>query len=443
MNDRLDLLVTDFTSAPGQASPRTSRARSPGSRPQPGALRHPTAARRPNRPAGCPPRSSWAAGPAIAGALPRRRAPPRVAEARRSAEQRLDRVPANGAAGSDLSRRWWTSAARATFAVEVGGQPRRIVGDDVDHDIQMCPTVSPDGAHLAYLVLDSTTITPTPAPVPAGQTFGPNPSYVGPLLLWFEIVGLDANGTPSGEARRIAIPPTADGGVGCPRWSPDGTRLAFTIDLSLGGRQLFVVGPDATLTTLRGGAIRLGARWAPAGRRRYGRVARPGRRGRCPTTDRRRPERGGLVARRLTDRGPAPVELLVVTPEGRVVFRESRPQDDTPVVLWAPDGSRPAEAFGGKIYLTTPDGTQSKTSRSTSPRSSRRHARCRLHARHRPRRLVAGQPQVAADGVADVRSERADRGRPGRSRAAGRRARTVARPPRCPGPAGRWQGVSR
>ncbi len=56
-----------------------------------------------------------------------------------------------------------------------------------------------------------------------------------------------------------------------------------------------------------------------------------------------------------------PVELLVVTPDGRVAFRQSRPQDDSPVVLWAPDASWLAEAYGGKIHLTTPDGTRSTT----------------------------------------------------------------------------------
>ena len=30
-------------------------------------------------------------------------------------------------------------------------------------------------------------------------------------------------------------------------------------------------------------------------------------------------------------------------------------------MLWAPDGSRLAEAYGGKIHLTTPDGTRSTT----------------------------------------------------------------------------------
>jgi dipeptidyl aminopeptidase/acylaminoacyl peptidase len=248
------------------------------------------------------------------------------------------------------------------FAVEEGGQPRRIVGDDIDHDIQMCPTVSPDGALLAYLALDSTTITPTPAPVPEGQPFGPNPSYVGPPSLWFEIVGFDASGTPSGDARRIAIPPTTDGGVGCPRWSPDGTGLAFTVDLPQGGRQLIVVGLDATLTTLaRGGTFD----WSPDGRRLVvgdtaawlvpvdGGPAQP-LIGVVPNAVAWSPDGSRIAVR-------TPVELLVVRPDGQVVFRQSRPQDDSPVVLWAPDGSWLAEAYGGKVHLTSPDGTQSTT----------------------------------------------------------------------------------
>ena len=370
MNDRLDLLVTDWlrADAPAEASPRTLE----------GALARVATAsqeryvtqrllgdrigrRRDVRLALVLGLLVLAiAGAfAIAGALLREQPKPVGPLSNGSIVFR-----ANGAAGSDLSGPVVDVRAGESdmFAVEVGGQPRRIVGDDLDHDIQMCPTVSPDGTRLAYLALDSTTITPTPAPVPAGQSFGPNPSYVGPLSLWFEIVGLDANGTPSGEARRIAIPPTADGGVGCPRWSPDGTRLAFTIDLPEGGRQLFVVGPDATLTTLaRGGAFD----WGPDGRQMVvgdiaawlvpvdGGAART-LIGVVPNAVAWSPD-GSRIAIRT------PVELLVVTPDGRVVFRGSRPQDDSPVVLWAPDGSRLAEAYGGRIHLTTPDGTRSTT----------------------------------------------------------------------------------
>ena len=370
MNDRLDLLVTDWLrgDAPAEASPRTLE----------GALARVATAsqeryltqrllgdrigrRRDVRLAlvlGLL-LLAIAGAFAIAGALLQKQPKPVVPLSNGSIVFR-----ANGAAGADLSRQLVDARAGESdmFAVEVGGQPRRIVGDDVDHDIQMCPTVSPDGTRLAYLALDSTTITPTPAPVPAGQTFGPNPSSVGPLSLWFEIVGLDASGTPIGEGRRIAIPPTADGGVGCPRWSPDGTRLAFTIDLPQGGRQLFVAGPDATLTTLaRGGTFD----WGPDGRQLVvgdtaawlvpvdGSAAQP-LIGVVPNAVAWSPD-GSRIAIRT------PVELLVVTPDSGVVFRQSRPQDDSPVMLWAPDASRLAEAYGGKIHLTTPDGTQSTT----------------------------------------------------------------------------------
>ena len=311
MNDRLDLLVTDWlrADAPAEASPRTLE----------GALARVATAsqeryvtqrllgdrigrRRDVRLAlvlGLL-LLAIAGAFAIAGALLREQPKPVGPLTNGSIVFR-----ANGAAGSDLSGPLVDVRAGESdmFAVEAGGQPRRIVGDDVDHDIQMCPTVSPDGTRLAYLALDSTTITPTPAPVPAGRRSDPNPSYVGPLSLWFEIVGLDANGTPSGEARRIAIPPTADGGVGCPRWSPDGTRLAFT-DRPARGWPPALRGCDLMRThdASPRRRIRLGA----DGRQMVvGDTAAwlsPGRRRRCPTTDRRGPERRRMVARRLKDR---------------------------------------------------------------------------------------------------------------------------------------------
>jgi hypothetical protein len=248
------------------------------------------------------------------------------------------------------------------YAIAEGGRPRRILGDDVDHDIQMCPTTSPDGSRVAYLALDSTTITPTPAPVPEGQTPAPNPTDAGPLALWIEVVGLDASATPTGDARRIPVPQTDDGSVGCPRWSPDGTRLAFFVDLPDGNRDIIVAGLDGSSATVARGYV---FDWEAGGRRLVvGDTAAwlvpvdggPAQTlmGVVPNAVAWSPD-GSRIALRT------PLELLVVTPRGEVIFRQPRPQDDSPAVLWAPDGSRLAEAYGGRVHLTSPDGTASST----------------------------------------------------------------------------------
>jgi len=271
---------------------------------------------------------------------------------------------ANGQAGPDLAGDLLSARGgdRDLYAIAEGGRPRRILGDDVDHDIQMCPTTSADGAQVAYLALDSTTITPTPAPVPEGQSFGPNPTDAGPLSEWIEVVGLDASATPTGDARRIPVPETADGSVSCPRWSPDGTRLAFVIDLPDGTRQAVVAGLDGSSAMVaRGGVFD----WEPAGRRLVvgdtaawlvpvdGGPAQP-LMGVVPNAVAWSLD-GSRIALRTA------VELIVVTPRGEVIFRQPRPQDDTPVVLWSPDGGRLAEAYGGSLHLTPDDGTASTT----------------------------------------------------------------------------------
>jgi sugar lactone lactonase YvrE len=138
--------------------------------------------------------------------------------------------------------------------------------------------------------------------------------------------------------------------------------LAFFVDLPDGNRDIIVAGLDGSSATVARGYV---FDWEAGGRRLVvGDTAAwlvpvdggPAQTlmGVVPNAVAWSPD-GSRIALRT------PLELLVVTPRGEVIFRQPRPQDDSPAVLWAPDGGRLAEAYGGRVHLTSPDGTASST----------------------------------------------------------------------------------
>ena len=164
---------------------------------------------------------------------------------------------ANGKAGADLSLPIGNprNGEFDLYLVTPDG-PRRIVGTDDDAVSQACPAFSPDGTRLAYLESSGGTLVPTPAPVPAGQTFAPAapPVAGGPFARSIAIVPVDRDGRPAGGELRLPVPASQDTNVSCPAWSPDGQSLAYTTDpekdvwiVTLGGLSRRIIAPDISV----------------------------------------------------------------------------------------------------------------------------------------------------------------------------------------------------
>jgi dipeptidyl aminopeptidase/acylaminoacyl peptidase len=117
-------------------------------------------------------------------------------------------------------------STRDLYVVGEGVDPQRIVGSPGDQTDQFCPAIAPDGSTLAYLSATGGGF--------LGRGGGAARLEIAPL-------GDDGSLGPSSIQREIH----PDGVNPCPRWAPDGSRLAV-ID---SGRVL-ILGTDGTVTTL-------------------------------------------------------------------------------------------------------------------------------------------------------------------------------------------------
>ncbi len=168
-------------------------------------------ARRPRLPS---PRTRLRLGPSRARCHPcHRRVPPTAGSpTRRTA--RLP-VPPTITTGSDI------------YLVREGGEPRLIAGREGGTTRNVCPAFSPDGTRLAFGVAS-----------PQGRAV----VVVGRRCRWSRHPS--AASDPYWEVRRRIVAP-GPGPAVCPRWSSDGTRLAY-LDGStvvVRGTRWFDVGP--------------------------------------------------------------------------------------------------------------------------------------------------------------------------------------------------------
>ena len=115
------------------------------------------------------------------------------------------------------------------YLVREGVAPRLIVGGDYEHGHNGCPTFSPDGSRLAYaeaLKRDS------------------NGMWSGLAVV---VIQVDDDGTRVGPEIRIPVPGPSD--LPCPKWSPDGERVAYGFmgDMGFAGLAVTNVVEDSTI----------------------------------------------------------------------------------------------------------------------------------------------------------------------------------------------------
>src|SRR4029079_18284945 len=96
------------------------------------------------------------------------------------------------------------------FLVREGVAPRLLVGGEYKHGHNSCPAFSPDGTKLAYAA--------------AGD--GPEHEWIDPAIV---VISLDGDGSRVAGETQIPVG-DGNGGLPCPRWSPDGGSLAYLVN---------------------------------------------------------------------------------------------------------------------------------------------------------------------------------------------------------------------
>lgn len=95
------------------------------------------------------------------------------------------------------------------YLVKEGVPPRLIAGGNYEHGHSGCPSFSPDGSRLAY------------AEALERESDG---SWSGLTVVVLEV---DDAGSRVGPEIRIPVPGRSFSGLPCPKWSPDGERVAY------------------------------------------------------------------------------------------------------------------------------------------------------------------------------------------------------------------------
>jgi WD40-like Beta Propeller Repeat len=103
------------------------------------------------------------------------------------------------------------------YLLSEGAAPRRIIGSDGDGIAQACPTFSPDGQRLAY---------------GEAHASGTVTTFRGVWPVSDRAVVVVELSDPSQPLMRVTLP-TNPGEIVCPKWSPDGTHVAFRVGTGL------------------------------------------------------------------------------------------------------------------------------------------------------------------------------------------------------------------
>lgn len=232
---------------------------------------------------------------------------------------------ANGEAGAALEV---TDVGRGNgkgdlYIVGEDGPARRIIGSEDDARDQRCPAFSPDGARLAYVELDTSTLggaTPPPQPQGAPEVTAA-PTQDGAPTWRIVVVAVGPDGAPTSELTRVELHASS---VSCAEWSPDGERLASMVSTPSDQRQTWIASIDGTTRRI-GPAVDLLADaldWSPDG----------------------------------STIGVLDVDSLWLIPVSGEPPR-SLPVRNAQRISWSPDGGRLAVRVGATLRLLDLDGT--------------------------------------------------------------------------------------
>jgi Tol biopolymer transport system component len=118
------------------------------------------------------------------------------------------------------------------YLAREGSEPHLIVGGNYEHGHNACPSFSPDGSLLAYA---------------EGIDRRSDGAWGQQTVV---IIGIDAGGSRVGSEIRIPVAGPGYSGLPCPKWSPDGARVAYQMTGETGSVGLAVTDRQGTSTVV-------------------------------------------------------------------------------------------------------------------------------------------------------------------------------------------------